>query len=283
MISCCGNFYCGTLCTVSGYSFGAESGTGTAKTEAPPAWRHEDPFLSRPLPLFIPFHKHIHQSASRHNASLTSQPTHIAVPASTPCFTTYAFLSRAFPSPQESHPISSQNNLLIITIIILITSLPMTDFPQTKQTSTRVRDNQRRSRARKKEYLQDLERRVRQAEQQGVQASAAIQAAARQVAEENQKLRQLLRHHGVNDRHIATYLSSGVVVPPGDSRVQPGGAGCADAIHSTTSPGTPPGLHSSIVPPRRVPTRSCASSPPQSTDENNCSMAADLYANTPVF
>ncbi|KAG7287924.1 hypothetical protein NEMBOFW57_007442 [Staphylotrichum longicolle] len=99
----------------------------------------------------------------------------------------------------------------------------MTDFPQTKQTSTRVRDNQRRSRARKKEYLQDLERRVRQAEQQGVQASAAIQAAARQVAEENQKLRQLLRHHGVNDRNIETYLSSGVVVvPPGDSRVQPG-------------------------------------------------------------
>jgi len=49
----------------------------------------------------------------------------------------------------------------------------------------RVRDNQRRSRARRKEYLVELEDKFRQCEQLGVEASSEMQAAARAVLAEN--------------------------------------------------------------------------------------------------
>ncbi|USW57301.1 hypothetical protein Slin15195_G106200 [Septoria linicola] len=62
----------------------------------------------------------------------------------------------------------------------------------------RVRDNQRRSRARRKEYLQELETKYRTCEQVGIGASAEIQAAARQVADENRRLRQILTKHGIS-------------------------------------------------------------------------------------
>ena len=51
--------------------------------------------------------------------------------------------------------------------------------------NNRIRDNQRRSRARRKEYLQELEAKVRRYEKQGVEAAAEIQAAARKVKTEN--------------------------------------------------------------------------------------------------
>ncbi len=54
----------------------------------------------------------------------------------------------------------------------------------------RVRDNQRRSRARRKEYLQELESKLRKCEALGVQASVDIQLAARGVSEENARLRE---------------------------------------------------------------------------------------------
>lgn len=54
----------------------------------------------------------------------------------------------------------------------------------------RVRDNQRRSRARRKEYLQELESKLRKSEALGVQASIDIQLAARGVSEENARLRE---------------------------------------------------------------------------------------------
>ncbi|KAJ4300372.1 hypothetical protein N0V88_003046 [Collariella sp. IMI 366227] len=73
----------------------------------------------------------------------------------------------------------------------------------------RIRDNQRRSRARRKEYVQELEHRLRQAEQQGIYASTEIQAAARKVAEENKKLRHLLRLHGISDYSIQEFLTAG--------------------------------------------------------------------------
>ncbi|KXL43590.1 hypothetical protein M433DRAFT_69513, partial [Acidomyces richmondensis BFW] len=60
----------------------------------------------------------------------------------------------------------------------------------------RIRDNQRRSRARRKEYLQELESKYRQCEQLGVEASAEIQAAAKKVVEENRRLRALLKQQG---------------------------------------------------------------------------------------
>lgn len=55
--------------------------------------------------------------------------------------------------------------------------------------AARIRENQRRSRARRKEYLQELEQKLRKCEQAGVKASVDIQLAARAVAEENERLR----------------------------------------------------------------------------------------------
>jgi len=79
---------------------------------------------------------------------------------------------------------------------------------QEKANLARIRDNQRRSRARRKEYLQELEARLRQCELQGIEASAEIQLAARRVADENKKLRILLNQNGVGDDNIDAYLQS---------------------------------------------------------------------------
>ncbi|TVY19617.1 hypothetical protein LARI1_G002578 [Lachnellula arida] len=77
-----------------------------------------------------------------------------------------------------------------------------------KANLARIRDNQRRSRARRKEYLQELEAKLRQCELQGIEASAEIQVAARRVADENKKLRGLLFHNGIADDSIESYLNS---------------------------------------------------------------------------
>jgi hypothetical protein len=66
----------------------------------------------------------------------------------------------------------------------------------------RIRDNQRRSRARRKGYLQELEVKYRECEQTGVEASAEIQTAARKVVDENKRLRQLLKQQGLSDAEI---------------------------------------------------------------------------------
>jgi len=77
-----------------------------------------------------------------------------------------------------------------------------------KANLARVRDNQRRSRARRREYLQELESRLRQCELQGIALSSEIQSAARRVAEENKKLRALSAQHGIRDRSIKAYLQT---------------------------------------------------------------------------
>lgn len=79
---------------------------------------------------------------------------------------------------------------------------------QDKANLTRIRDNQRRSRARRKEYLQEIEQRLRAYEQQGVEASAEIQQAARRVVDENRKLRTLLNDNDVDDATIEAYLQA---------------------------------------------------------------------------
>lgn len=66
----------------------------------------------------------------------------------------------------------------------------------------RIRDNQRRSRARRKDYLKELETKYRNCEQVGVSASTEIQAAAKGVVEENRRLRSLLKAYGVSDAEI---------------------------------------------------------------------------------
>ncbi|KAK3318458.1 hypothetical protein B0H66DRAFT_238578 [Apodospora peruviana] len=79
----------------------------------------------------------------------------------------------------------------------------------------RIRENQRRSRARRREYVQELEQRLRLVELQGIEASAEIQVAARKVADENRRLRVLLNNHGFEDESIERYLaSSSSTAPP---------------------------------------------------------------------
>jgi hypothetical protein len=75
-------------------------------------------------------------------------------------------------------------------------------------TLTRVRDNQRRSRARRKEYIQHLEQRLRSFESQGVVASQEIQQAGRKVARENSLRRSLLLLRGVTQDEIEDFLKS---------------------------------------------------------------------------
>ncbi|MCJ1401331.1 hypothetical protein MMC11_004543 [Xylographa trunciseda] len=74
----------------------------------------------------------------------------------------------------------------------------------------RIRDNQRRSRARRKEHLQNTEKRLRELEREGVEVSTDIQKAARRVVEENIRLRSLLRLRGVTDVEIDEHLRASV-------------------------------------------------------------------------
>lgn len=62
--------------------------------------------------------------------------------------------------------------------------------PATKPNPARVRENQRRSRARRKEYLEELEARLRNYESLGIQASVDVQHSARTVLVENARLRE---------------------------------------------------------------------------------------------
>lgn len=70
----------------------------------------------------------------------------------------------------------------------------------------RIRNNQRRSRARRSEHIRDLEERLREYELRGVQASSSLQIAARSVLRENARLRSLLTLRGVQDAEVESYL-----------------------------------------------------------------------------
>ncbi|KAI1462066.1 hypothetical protein F4805DRAFT_192862 [Annulohypoxylon moriforme] len=73
----------------------------------------------------------------------------------------------------------------------------------------RIRNNQRRSRARHKKYVEGLEERVRQSELKRVEANFEIQQAARQVVEENKKIRELLNRLGFSNEKITCFLRTG--------------------------------------------------------------------------
>ncbi|PMD62959.1 uncharacterized protein K444DRAFT_525186 [Hyaloscypha bicolor E] len=126
-----------------------------------------------------------------------------------------------------------------------------------KANLARIRDNQRRSRARRKEYLQELEARLRQCELQGIEASSEIQMAARRVADENKKLRGLLVQHGVGEDTIETYLQTS---PTTDTMM--GGQYGSSKKH---------------LQPHTAPQRSSIYIPTTSTSNvNNCNYATDM-------
>lgn len=69
------------------------------------------------------------------------------------------------------------------------------------------REAQQRSRARHKEYVTGLERRLAEYEQQGVSATLEMQRAARAVATKNERLMALLALRGVAQHEIDVFLA----------------------------------------------------------------------------
>lgn len=74
--------------------------------------------------------------------------------------------------------------------------------------AVRIRENQRRSRARRKEYVEGMQRKLQDFEGKGVSATLEMQQAARDVAIENSRLRLLLAHSGVNIDAVENFLQS---------------------------------------------------------------------------
>ena len=71
----------------------------------------------------------------------------------------------------------------------------------------RNREYQRRSRARRKDYISELESRIRKYEDEGVKIAVDVQTAARRVAEENRVLRALLETHGIATAVVDAHLA----------------------------------------------------------------------------
>ena len=72
--------------------------------------------------------------------------------------------------------------------------------------TTRLRDNKRRHRARQKEYVLDLERRLVETREQGIQATKEVQIAAQRVVRQNAGLRDLLQRIGYTENAINGWL-----------------------------------------------------------------------------
>jgi len=70
----------------------------------------------------------------------------------------------------------------------------------------RLRENKRRHRVRRKEYVADLERKLAETREQGVQATKEVQVAAQRIAHENTRLRELLRLNGIANEAIDAWV-----------------------------------------------------------------------------
>ncbi|KAK4181823.1 hypothetical protein QBC36DRAFT_316654 [Triangularia setosa] len=122
---------------------------------------------------------------------------------------------------------------------------------------TRIRTNQRLARARRKEYVASLESRIAEYEQKGAQATLEIQLAARKVAEENGRLRELLGKLGVSEAGIREYLQQ----PPSSS----GSAAAALPRAETLST-------------NKTKVNRGEDGEEKDSEPNECSMAADLIS-----
>ncbi|RPB04147.1 hypothetical protein L873DRAFT_1759367 [Choiromyces venosus 120613-1] len=88
-------------------------------------------------------------------------------------------------------------------------SSPYATAASAKDNASRLRENQRRSRARKKEYLTSLETRFQACQRTGIEANVEIQNAAKRVVRENLLLREMLRNRGVGDDEIDRVIREG--------------------------------------------------------------------------
>ncbi|KJZ74519.1 hypothetical protein HIM_06115 [Hirsutella minnesotensis 3608] len=78
----------------------------------------------------------------------------------------------------------------------------------TSASAIRIRENQRRSRARRKEYVESMERKVQEYERRGVEATLEMQQAARTVAVENSRLRMMLAQMGAATADVDAFLQA---------------------------------------------------------------------------
>lgn len=70
-----------------------------------------------------------------------------------------------------------------------------------------MRDNQRRCRARKVEYVAELERKLQECQTAGARRDVeTYQSIAQRLMEENKKLKELLNRAGVSKTHVEAYL-----------------------------------------------------------------------------
>ncbi|KAL7924460.1 hypothetical protein ACQKWADRAFT_269295 [Trichoderma austrokoningii] len=76
----------------------------------------------------------------------------------------------------------------------------------TQDVKDQNRESQRRSRARRTEVMNDLKKQVEAFQQQGAAASLEMQRVAQAVAYENQRLRSLLKIHGVSQNDIERHI-----------------------------------------------------------------------------
>lgn len=119
----------------------------------------------------------------------------------------------------------------------------------------RIRDNQRRSRARRKEYLQELESKFRICERTGAEASSEIQAAAREVAAENKRLRQLLLQHGIADPELDQSLTPPTSTYASSAAQSPTAASLEHALNTPRPCSEENRRSSSCAPPLNVPSQ----------------------------
>lgn len=133
---------------------------------------------------------HFRSTVDEHPGSFWPLPTALVYHFTSTCFKQHRYANR------------------LGKILLSQVYAPALIFEQEKVNLARIRDNQRRSRLRRREYLQELETRLRQFELHGIEASAEIQMAARKVADENRKLRGLLALHGIREDSIEVYSQS---------------------------------------------------------------------------
>lgn len=84
------------------------------------------------------------------------------------------------------------------------------------------RESQRRSRARRKQLVDEQTRQLEEHKRRGVEASLEMQKAARAVFVENQRLRALLSLHGVSEGEISRHLSTPELTGGGNPYFCPG-------------------------------------------------------------
>lgn len=100
---------------------------------------------------------------------------------------------------------------------------------------SRIRENQRRSRARKREYLEDLEGCWKRSQELGVQANVELQKAAQKVIEENIILRKILAELGLGTADIDKRLQElrdATTTDSNDYSISSGHSGCAKTTES---------------------------------------------------